>query len=118
MYGIRSDEYVGFLIDQEVVQVCYGLHQVVLHLTNDVSIMLECEFRYEFAQHSAAGRAGAPMTASALLELIGLKITSAATTGDGTLRLAFSNSSTLFLFDSNESFESYALRSAEHEVIV
>jgi hypothetical protein len=44
MNGLPKDLDLSFLLGQEAIQVCFGLHEKLLHLDGETSITLECEF--------------------------------------------------------------------------
>lgn len=117
MYGLPKGADLQFLIGKELVQVCVGMYQVILRFYEELTISLECECEVIPA---LPGRVPATSQAAvtSLISLIGTKITTANSIGNGDLAAGFSDGTTLLICDSNGNTESYQIIDEVHEIIV
>jgi hypothetical protein len=118
MYGLPVGEDLTFLLGKELIQVCAGLHQTILYLNGDTSISLECKFEVSKLLDGESEGRSCCSTTETLLTPLGSRIVSVANKGDGELAVAFSDGSTLVIFDSNPDHESYQISDSTHSIIV
>jgi len=108
MYGLKSDQDLGFLCDRELMQVCVGLYQVILRF--DSSVSLSVTGRYLLND--------SPAQPSHLLALLGRRIVTTENMGQGTIVVRFDDGSHLAVLDSNQHYESYEISAPGIYVIV
>jgi hypothetical protein len=118
MYKIDPNESFGFLINCEVSQICYGLYDILLNLSNNVSISIESKLRLHHGESVLEIEPGQFNNASDLNKLIGCTISEANIIGDKELRIRFSSGSELALLDTKEHFESFSISSPKGDIIV
>jgi hypothetical protein len=110
MNGLPENVQLGFLVGQELIQVCAGRHEIQLHFDGGASISAEGVIVYVDSA-GAETRFDRPSPATpVLLELLNQTIEAARGTSDGTLHLRFEGGECLNVYDSNESYESYTIR--------
>ncbi len=118
MYGLKKDIDLSFFVGSELIQVCIGLHQLILNFSGDISISIECEF-----SHLSKGRAlnkssELPDSACSLLTTLGCCVTDINNLGNGNLEIKFSNGEIIQINDSNKDYESYCINTPNENIIV
>lgn len=118
MYGLKKDIDLSFFLGSELIQVCIGLHQLILNFSGDISIALECEF-----SHSSKGRAlnkssELPDSACSLITTLGCCVTDINNLGNGNLEIKLSNGDIIQIIDSNKDYESYWITTPTENIIV
>lgn len=108
MFGLPADFDGAFLVNRSLLQVCIGLHEVILRFDEDIDIAIESRFKVATAggDHlfDSPLRGGA-----ASLVFVGEKVSSATGAANGTLTLEFA-SGVLEVYDSSQHHESYQVR--------
>jgi hypothetical protein len=118
MYRLAQTEDISFLIGIEIIQICVGRNEVIVNGEQDVRITMLGDFSF--------ARAGAPPTrysvpkegGAALLELLNDHVDDASATAQGGLNLRFRSGAVLWIYDDNDQFESFWIRSRNREIIV
>jgi hypothetical protein len=104
-------------LGRELLQVCFGLYQIILNFDEDTSISLECEFRLTETNTLQQGDQRSDLD-SHVIRLLGSRITNVTNKGEGQLLIHFSSGSSLEIFDSNPSHESYHITHGKEMIIV
>lgn len=119
MYGLPVETDLTPLVGTDVTYV--GVGQFMTHVAfsgpPDSSITIEGEFSLEIADRRVTFSESVD-GGGALLALLGQSVTSAVIPTDGTVRIAFSNGTTLEVPDDSEQYESYQLNLSGRELIV
>src|SRR5229473_4212696 len=110
MYGLPSNIDLTFLHGRELLQVCIGMHQVILNFYGQLSISIESEYAHRSRSGEVTRYEDCRLSASMLTSFVGLKISRATGTIDGTLTLCFSNEDVLEIYDDSKQHESYQIR--------
>lgn len=119
MYGLDKSVDFQFLIGRELLQLCIGLHQIILNFSDDISISLECAVLLTNADGlTIEVTCNNPKQSQNLICLLGSTIESAVAKNEGELMLGFSQKCKLSITDSNEDTESYTITMPDHEIIV
>ena len=118
MNGLPKDTDTTFLLGKELIQVCVGLHEKILHFHEDISITLECEFDVVNANDDGDSACPSCPDGAKLLKILGSQITGVTNQGGGELAIAFSNGSILMIFDGNSHYESYQISNPNQTIIV
>jgi Family of unknown function (DUF6188) len=118
VYGVPDSPEWSFLVGREVLQICVGLHQVILRFDGEVSMDIECEFDHSGATAKVPFGATLPSKAAGLVSLLGSKVASVASESGKTLAIVFTNKEILKIHDSNEIYESFQVTSPDKEIIV
>jgi hypothetical protein len=108
MYGLSPQTDLSFLADRELLQVCFGLHQVTLNFECETSVSIESNY---FMNGVSRDRA-------ALCSLLGHRVSAARNVGDGSVDLVFSSGDRLYILDSNKDYESYQIVAPGIQIIV
>lgn len=120
MNGLPDSFDPGVLVGTDLIQVCFGEHQLQLNFDPVYQILIEVpievvtpdgvEHRYDVDYRTVDGQ---------LLRFISEAITDARREGNHGLRLSFSHGGSLFFEDVNERHESYQiLRNGEWWIVV
>src|SRR5262249_27540016 len=118
MYGLPEKTDLSFLKGKQLLQVCIGYNEVILHFDGNVSINAQTDIG-----HSSRGVqttiyktsiAAAPM----LVHFLHESVTNASATAPGTLVLEFSNGETLEIQDSSPQYESYTINYCGKIIVV
>jgi hypothetical protein len=117
MFGLAKEKELDFLLGVELLQICFGTHQVILKFENDVEVSLECDCQVIPKQLHWLAAYEMPAAAN-ILGLLGQKIVETSNFGDGELAWKFSGGNTLLVRDSNEAAESYQIMSRDQRIIV
>ena|SRR6266480_5741145 len=118
MYGLPKDLDLSFLHGKELLQVCIGMHQVILNLEDQVTISVESEYAHRAKNGEAIRYKDCRLSASMLCSLLGFSIITASGKPDGTLTLRFSNEELLEIFDDSKEFESYQIKQGPRLIVV
>lgn len=118
MYGLPDDLDLGFLVGTTLLQVCIGANEVILKFDADICITIETRFRIRDANGHDAVYDNAPSAAVSLVAILSDSIAEVRGKQDGTLRLSFSKSAVLELYDSSKEFESYQIQHGKHIHVV
>jgi hypothetical protein len=114
--GLPEGYDASFLIGATLVQMCVGLHEVILRFAEDIDITIECEVDV----HTSTGSivmASAPELGSLVIGALHQSVSEALGSRDGDLAIRF-GAMRLTLHDSSASYESYQIRHGDHLVVV
>ncbi len=118
MYGLSPDLDLSFLEGIDLLQVCIGANEVILHFDANVSITIQSALRIR----STSGRdkifEEPPSAAAELMEFLSDSPAEVAGSEDGTLRLIFSGGGLLEIYDSSRQYESYLIRHGDELYVV
>jgi hypothetical protein len=118
VFGLPQGKDMSFLVERELIQVCIGLHQVILVFDGDISISLECEFYLTHGSEIGEEAKSSNSSKTALAKLLGSHITSVTNRGGRELGLFFSGGLCLRILDSNSDHESYQISLPTETIIV
>ena len=118
MYGLPKDVDLSFLNSREVIQICVGIHQLVVNFDGDACISVESAIESQSDGDAVTWSSGSVSGASAILDVLGTHSRSITVSDNGCLELKFTNGSVLRIFDSNEDYESYELHGPDKHIIV
>lgn len=109
MYGLPKQTDLSFLANLELIQVCIGIYQVILHFDKETSISLECEYQVNGKTKDLIG----------LVSLLGQHIIDVTIQDEkGEIVLKFSQEGVLVFRDSNLNYESYQIMGQGKALIV
>ncbi len=117
MYRLPENIDLSFLLQKELEQICFGLHQVIFNFNGNISISVESKMRC-VTETSQVLIDRYSAEASLLCSLLGYSIIQTKGQEDGTLSLIFSNNIILNIYDDNLSYESYIIRNESKTIIV
>lgn len=108
MYKLPPDISLSFLAERTLIQVCIGMHELILHFDNDISITVCSSIGLEGQSGQITEYVDFRQAAMPLCSLIGEAITSAQNAGNGVLALQF-NGKSLHFYDDSDDYESYII---------
>jgi hypothetical protein len=117
MYKLDSSTDLSPLIGKELIQVCIGLHQVILRFIGELSITIQCLYFFSKEGDTLEGSGEDPSISKNLVFLLGHSIESAQIQGDNKMTINFSNSSCLTLVNDSEVYESFIVTDGRFEII-
>lgn len=117
MYGLDKKTDLSFLKDKRLIQICFGMHQLILNFDEGVSIMVEGKIDF-LGENQSTHREVSPVEPGPLMSLLNHSIETLKVMDEGTLELTFTNRSTLKLYDSNPDTESYQIGSQSGTIVV
>ncbi len=118
MYGLSETVDLSFLERKSLIQVCVGQDEVILELSEHVSVIIGCAIRLSSATGSHQLFEDSRQSGAALLDLIGKTVCRAEAIEPGTLCLAWAHGQILEVIDSWAGYESYTTTSRDHVVVV
>lgn len=117
MYGVPERERLVGLIGKELVQVCFGVHQVIFRFEKDVWISVESGIENSMLGRVTGGHCEIYRTESFLVGLLGSTLREVDRVNSKTLRLTFSNDCYVDLRDDSDHYESFQIK-VDGELIV
>jgi len=118
VYGLPSDLDLSFWSGTTLDQVCIGQNDVQLHFSlPPVSLSAQTSYRITTSTDSTTYKSS-PGGASELVGLLGAMVTRALDSGDGTLRIEFSNSIVIDFFDEDPNYECYQVEHDGQVIVV
>ncbi|MGD0020414.1 MAG: DUF6188 family protein [Candidatus Limnocylindrales bacterium] len=125
MNGLPADTDVSFLVGAELVQVCIGQNEVILHFLPagdptgpNPSITIESEVRLVNPDGAEFTLDTPVAIGPALLPLLRVPVTGAFAVPPGTLRLQLSSGHFLDVIDDSEAYESYTVTNGDRVIVV
>lgn len=117
MYGLPANTDLTFLLGKELQQVCVGQHEIILHFFPETSITIQCDFDV-IPNGRDAGDDKRLSGVTALLKLIGAKITKVECSGTKTLVVGFASNVRLALYDNDPNYESFVIAAPDQCIVV
>lgn len=110
MHGFPSELDPAVFCGRELQLVSFTSNTVHLSFDGDASITVESTFLYQLDGASAMVQQIPPIAASALMALVGRKVSAATSSIDGNLRLQFEGGGLFTCLDDSKDYESYHVR--------
>jgi len=119
MYGIDKSTDFRFMIGKELLQLCIGLHQLIMNFSDQLVITAECLIRLTNPDGLSVEISADNHELSRELScLLGSTIESVDSDNGEKLAIIFSNGYILAIIDSNEEEESFAITMVDEETVV
>ncbi len=118
MREIPQDIDLSFLEQKELMQVAVGLHQTILHFTDQVSILIEGTCRYRDQTGREIDCRDSKTSAMILVPLLGHVLTQVAKKDKKGLKLFFDEGQVIELDSDSEQFESYQIKRGDQWVLI
>lgn len=116
MNGISQNEDLSDLIDKVIIQICIGLHEIVINFDDDSYITLECLFSFNAKDwHDMKNIVS---SCKQFVKLLGKKVICGEIVNDKTVMLRFECGEKLYFNDSNEYYESFQIKMPNKHIIV
>jgi hypothetical protein len=119
MYGLSPETDVSFMVNQKLIQACFGQHDLILNFDNDgVSVLVTssigcippngaCHHVTQFSEE-----------AQFILKLLDVPVVTAEVMPGGTFCMSFEGGAQLQIYDDSDQFESYVIEHAGKIIIV
>jgi len=117
MYGLDTNIDFSFMLNKDVIQICVGVGQVVIHFNDGISIYSSELVSLQLHEKYLEFRPKDICDVKYLLDLLDTKVVRIINIGNGDLEIEFSNSYKLKLYD-NAHYESYIITCGDNEIIV
>jgi hypothetical protein len=114
MYGLEKNIDLSFLTNKDLLQIAVSQFQITLYFSDEVTVSIEGNFQH----NNQINTNKSPNNASSLLDLLGSKTIEVENSGDGSIKISFSNGDVLNIFDSNKEYESYQLVNRKVVIVV
>jgi Family of unknown function (DUF6188) len=98
----------SFLTGKRVDQICIGLYQIQLNLSDSVSVSIEGRFAHK-GLHGTSNEEAMPKKACTLISLLGSTVERAGAEDERTLIIEFSNEEILKIFVAGAPYESFSV---------
>jgi len=118
MYGLPSSVSLSFLEGRTLLQVCIGLHDLILNFDGDTTITVCSSIGYSTTFAQVKRYVDFRQSATVLCTFLGTTIRAAKNAGDGTLALEFTKGRTLHLYDDSTDYESYTIKHGDQLIVV
>ena len=118
MHGLPPDVDLLFLRGKTLLQVCFGVHDLILHFDGNVSVTVTSSISFGTTATGCERRQDFRNAAPALLKLLHASVTQAAGDDAGTLTIQFDDGSFLNIHDDSRHFESYVIKHDDRTIVV
>ena len=118
MYGLPRDIDLGFFDGKTLLQVCFGLHDLILNFDGDVSVTVTSSLGCIDSTGELKPHDDFHQVSVELLHLINQSVQFAEGDEAGTLMLKFDGGGILAVYDDSEEFESYTIRNGRKTIVV
>ncbi|MEM1061239.1 MAG: DUF6188 family protein [Planctomycetota bacterium] len=118
MYGLSKDVDLSFLLDKDLIQVCFGLHDLMLHFDGGVEIALTSEVSCNVNGECSQRTADFQNVTKPLLALIGKTTVKVVGKADGTLSILFKDDNSVTIYDNSDRYESYTIKGGGGVIVV
>ena len=106
MYKLPYNFDGSFLIGRILEQVCFNLNQICLHFDNNVSIVVESSFSYQYLDcEQNCQLIDVPVLKSDIMQLLGEQVSHVSGDEKGTLSLIFDNGHIFRCYDTSTQYE-------------
>lgn len=118
MYGLPKNIDLSFLVGRELLQVCIGSNDLILHFDDRVSILITSNCHWKSISGVGVEIDSYAESANMICRPLGSKILNATSDESGTLSMKFSNGDAFMLFDDSQQFESYVIECPDRRIVV
>jgi hypothetical protein len=118
MYGLPKEIDLSFLVGRELLQVCFGRHDLNLNFDRNVHISVTSCIGYSGVQGDLCRQEDFAAASQFLTSLLSQTVLSVKGDDEGTLVLIFSGGPELFVYDNSKQYESYTIQHGEQIVVV
>lgn len=118
MYGIPKDLNLSFFSEKTLLQLCFGMNDIIFNFTDNVSITVTSLIGYVVADGKIKKCEDFRNAADFLLKLLHESIISAQKIDEGTLCLVFRDNKKIYIYDDSKQFESYIIKNGNSIIVV
>jgi hypothetical protein len=118
MNGFPPNVDLGFISGRQLIQVCVGLHDLILNFDENVRLLVTSCISVSDAQGPDKRFEDFRDAVGEVARALGEKVRSAEAEDDRTLRIEFENGVWMRVFDDSDQFESFVIHGPSGEIIV
>jgi hypothetical protein len=118
MYGLDPNIQLGFLRGKTLEQACFGLHDLILHFDQDISISIESSIAVGQHGQTLVRHRSYQEVSRELLHLLNKVVIEVHWTTEGTVSLVFDHGAIVEIYDDSVEFESYSINSGSGLIVV
>lgn len=120
MYGLPLNTDVSFMVNQRLIQACFGQNDLILKFdgTEYVSILVTSAVGCISVDGACRKVNSSKEAASFVLGLLGMLIVAVQVLPEGTLSIGFETGEQIHLYDDSRQFESYTIEHAGKTIVV
>lgn len=118
LHGLPSNVDLSFFEGRRLVQVCVGLHELIINFDNRVAITAECRIAVSVQDEALRQFDDPTLAAVELFRILQRIVESVEGRNDGELILRFECGSSVHLYDDATHYESYMIRNGEELIVV
>jgi hypothetical protein len=100
---------LSFLVDKELLQFCYGEHEIILNFSDDISLTVESQLHLKMKNGDQFQWNSGSRKQSNLESLINSKVISISLAPDNSLDIVFENNALATIKINENGFESYQI---------
>ena len=109
MNGLPPNLDLTALVGEELLQLCFGAHQLQIHFDRRIQVMIESECVLRGTTPDPMRVVDYSSAASSLCRLLGVKVLSAARADDGGLLLCFASGAELHVLNDSQEHEAFQI---------
>lgn len=118
MYGLPRDINLGFFNGKELLQACFGVHDIILNFDGDVSVTVTSSLGCMGPGGSIQQYDDFRQASPAVLVLLNQTVLAAEGDEAGTLTLKFDGGGMLAIYDDSKNYESYTINNGGKMIVV
>ncbi|MEO5889699.1 MAG: hypothetical protein ABIQ31_05565 [Ferruginibacter sp.] len=118
MYGLPNNIDLNFLIQRQLLQICFGENEMIMNFDDNLSITLTSKCAFSFDGDNLQIIENYSTSASLICNLIGHFINEIKASENGTLAMNFSGNNIFILYDDDKFYESYWIKSKTSIIVV
>jgi len=118
MYGLPEKTDLSFLKGKQLLQVCIGYNEVILHFDGHTSINAQTNIGHSSDRPQSAIYETSIAAAPVLVRFLHESVANASVVRPGTLVLEFSNGENLEFYDTSSQYESYQINHDGKTIVV
>ena len=118
MYGIPDVIDQSLLENKELIQACFGSHDLILHFEHDATVSITSSIGKSGPNGSVENFPDLRRAALFVVGLLGRKVKSMQRVDSRTLLLQFDPELCLYIFDDSDQFESFIIKYGDQVIVV
>jgi hypothetical protein len=119
MYGLPENFDTSFVLGRTLELICFNENTVYFHFDGGLLFSIESEYAYQSHESGPVDHIHkVPFLTPHIVQLLGVTISNASASPDGTLILTFVNEHRLKFFDTSRQYESYKIDFDGRTIIV
>jgi len=118
MYGLPADLDLGLFREKTLIQVCIGMHDLILNFDGGVSVSIGSSIGLATTDGAYQKYKNLLESAVGVVALLGRTVMSSTADADGTLSLQFSGGARVDIYDDSKQHESYTIINGDRMFVI